>query len=70
MSENPDKDKSHATRFPTSGVDISTAFLEKLVDPFLNDPSCGFKSRPELVKAAIREYHTNHAGEIHPRKKP
>jgi len=39
-----------------STIKLPTKFVEQMVDPFVKDDSYGFSSRPDVVKAAIREY--------------
>nr|MDO8112049.1 ribbon-helix-helix domain-containing protein [Candidatus Sigynarchaeota archaeon] len=63
MSESKTERKSHASKVPASGVDIPKAFLEKMVDPFVK-PELGYKSRPEVVKIAIREFFEKHAKDL------
>ncbi|WP_371801774.1 ribbon-helix-helix domain-containing protein [Candidatus Lokiarchaeum ossiferum] len=35
---------------------LPTDFVEKYVDPAINEEGSGFSSRSEFVKAAIRQY--------------
>jgi len=35
---------------------LPTDFVQKYVDPLLEQVGLGFSSRPEVVKTAIREY--------------
>lgn len=35
---------------------LPTDFVQKYVDPLLEQEGSGFSSRPEVVKTAIREY--------------